>query len=302
MTAPKPPETPEEILAREFPPEQIGKLPRVTCYDCREAPSKCCGNHRKERCSVCNGYLTNAHIHLDYVGHAAVTKRLLEADFEWSWRFFTPEELTSVPPNWREKGIWIQLTVAGVTRPGFGNAEGRQDPEAPKIAIGDALRNAAMRFGVALDLWSKEDLRGQQADIEQTHDEETATDKPAGKKAAAKKTTSKRAAAARQSRSKAQEAPGATKAAKASQSSSEPADEAALPELPRPERIPTAHRPWYIGWTAELAAAKSRTEVERLGAELRDNPAASDLSTPTITAITTHLRARWRQLPPPEEA
>jgi hypothetical protein len=50
-------------------------------------------------------------------------------------------------------GLWIRLTVGGVTRIGYGNGTG---PEAVKIAIGDAIRNAAMRFGVALDLWEKE--------------------------------------------------------------------------------------------------------------------------------------------------
>jgi hypothetical protein len=94
--------------------------------------------------------LPKAGIKLDYVSHATTTSRLLEVDPTWTWRPFTVDELAGVNA---EKGeLWIWLTVAGVTRPGVG------DGETAKIRIGDALRNAAMRFGVALDLWAKVDL------------------------------------------------------------------------------------------------------------------------------------------------
>ena len=55
-------------------------------------------------------------------------------------------------------GLWIYLTICGVTKPGYGNAEGKTGGDAVKEIIGDALRNAAMRFGCALDLWHKGDL------------------------------------------------------------------------------------------------------------------------------------------------
>ena len=56
--------------------------------------------------------------------------------------------------NGQPIGLWITLTIAGVTRKGYGSVEpGKFDAE--KQLIGDALRNAAMRFGVALTLWSK---------------------------------------------------------------------------------------------------------------------------------------------------
>jgi hypothetical protein len=55
-----------------------------------------------------------------------------------------------------EGGLWILLTVKDVTRPGYG------DGANPKEVISDAIRNAAMRFGVALDLWAKEDLQAMQ--------------------------------------------------------------------------------------------------------------------------------------------
>ena len=55
-------------------------------------------------------------------------------------------------------GLWIRLTVCSVTRLGYGNAASKpsMDPGSrEKEIIGDALRNAAMRFGAALDLWHK---------------------------------------------------------------------------------------------------------------------------------------------------
>lgn len=98
---------------------------------------------------------------LDYVGHAAVTDRLLKVDPTWNWEplAYTEEGLPlfTRAVNGNPTGLWIKLTIAGVTRLGYGSvAPGAFDAE--KQLIGDALRNAAMRFGVALDLWSKSDL------------------------------------------------------------------------------------------------------------------------------------------------
>ena len=88
---------------------------------------------------------------LDYVGHAATTDRLLEVDPAWSWEPFALDA-AGLPALDKEGNLWIRLTVCGVTRPGVG------DGKTAKERIGDAIRNAAMRFGVALDLWAKEDL------------------------------------------------------------------------------------------------------------------------------------------------
>jgi hypothetical protein len=114
--------TPEAATAlrKPFPPESVGKLPK-------------------------------GGVMLDYVGHAAVTDRLLTVDPDWTWEPFAigPDGL---PAPDREGNLWIRLTVCGVTRIGVG------DGKNAKERIGDALRNAAMRFGVALDLWAKENL------------------------------------------------------------------------------------------------------------------------------------------------
>lgn len=96
-------------------------------------------------------------VSLSYVGHANTTARLLNVDPEWTWRPFTAAELLDLPEFLRGLGLWIHLTVCGVTRPGFGDPGNSKGGNAVKEAIGDAIRNAAMRFGVALDLWAKGD-------------------------------------------------------------------------------------------------------------------------------------------------
>lgn len=141
-----------KILRHPFPPEVVGKLPRVWCGPCRDERGKVCGKHRKVKCNDCRNNITEAHLHLDYVGHAETTDRLLQADPEWTWEplAFTPEGLPAFDSF---GGLWIRLTVAGVTRLGYGSADGKKGADAVKEVIGDAIRNASMRFGVALDLW-----------------------------------------------------------------------------------------------------------------------------------------------------
>lgn len=94
-------------------------------------------------------------ITLSYVGHAALTDRLLDSDPAWNWE---PMAVTAdgLPKCDETGGLWIKLTVCGVTRLGYGHAPDKRSPgDREKEVIGDALRNAAMRFGAALDLWHK---------------------------------------------------------------------------------------------------------------------------------------------------
>jgi hypothetical protein len=102
-------------------------------------------------------YLPKGGVRLAYVGHAALTNRLLDTDPAWSW------EPLALGPNGlpvldESGGLWIKLTVCGVTRLGYGDAGQKKGGDAMKERIGDALRNAAMRFGAALDLWHKGEL------------------------------------------------------------------------------------------------------------------------------------------------
>lgn len=113
-------------LREPFAPNQIGKLPK--------------------------GGVT-----LDFVGHAHVTARLLDVDPLWDWEPFAKDE-KGLPQFDEYGGLWIWLTVCGKTRIGYGDAGGKKGPNAVKEAVGDALRNAGMRFGVALELWARGDL------------------------------------------------------------------------------------------------------------------------------------------------
>lgn len=148
--------TPEtaKLLRDPFPPEKVGKLPKVTCGDC-SAKDRTCQKHSRRTCPLCKAYVSTSHMHIDYVGHADVTDRLLEVDAEWNWE---PLGLTEagLPALDGNNGMWIKLTVAGMTRLGYGHAGAKRGGDAVKETIGDAIRNAAMRFGVALDLWRKE--------------------------------------------------------------------------------------------------------------------------------------------------
>jgi hypothetical protein len=121
-----------DTLRKPFAPSVIGKLPKKVKRD--------------------DG--STYRVELDYVGHAAVTDRLLTADPQWSWEPMALDD-QGLPLYDRGGGLWIKLTVCGVTRYGYG------DGPDPKQRIGDAIRNAAMRFGVALDLWTKGELESQ---------------------------------------------------------------------------------------------------------------------------------------------
>lgn len=161
------PTKPADALAKlrePFAPEHVGKLPRVTCKECSNPKARCPkedGEHRRRKCDGCKAFVSPAHIHIDFVGHALVTDRLLSVDPEWAWEPMalaadgSPAIGRSV--NGRDAVMWVRLTVAGVTRPGVGSAP-LDSHETEKQLIGDALRNAAMRFGVALDLWAKSEL------------------------------------------------------------------------------------------------------------------------------------------------
>jgi hypothetical protein len=114
----------QDALRAPFPKEQIQKLP-------------------------------TGGLQLDYVSHAWVTDRLLQVDPLWTWEpvAFDTDGLPKFDSN---GGLWIKLTVCGVTRYGYGEPQGRDKFDACKGAIGNAIRVAALRFGVALDLWARE--------------------------------------------------------------------------------------------------------------------------------------------------
>lgn len=140
------------LLRKPFEGEEIGQLPKITCGLCSKSPTRNCDKHRKDKCDTCGNYITTQHMHIEYVGHAEVTSRLLDADPEWTWEPLAWDE-RGLPRLDADGGLWMKLTVSGVTRLGYGHADGKKGGNAVKETIGDSLRNAAMRFGVALNLW-----------------------------------------------------------------------------------------------------------------------------------------------------
>ena len=145
-------------LREPFAANQINVLPRNIRKNDNDKFKCEPANGRKVSIDgkYCGGYHSLS-LHLDYVGHAALTDRLLEVDPEWSWEPLALRE-DGLPAFDSFGGLWIKLSICGVTRIGYGDTAGKDGANAVKEAIGDALRNAGMRFGAALDLWHKGDL------------------------------------------------------------------------------------------------------------------------------------------------
>jgi hypothetical protein len=103
------------------------------------------------------GKLPKAGTSLDFVGHADITRILLEIDPTWRW---VPIAWDNGRPSIHvENGIatmWGELTVLGQARLGVGSVRADKQ-ELDKELIGDFLRNAAMRFGICLSLWTKQE-------------------------------------------------------------------------------------------------------------------------------------------------
>jgi hypothetical protein len=104
------------------------------------------------------GKLPKGGMQLDFVGHADVTKMIIEIDPFWTWEpvAFSADGL----PAYRvENGMahmagW--LTIHGVRRLGIGSVA-HNKPDLLKELASDFLRNAAMRFGICLSLWTKQE-------------------------------------------------------------------------------------------------------------------------------------------------
>lgn len=158
VEVPGPAADPLAKLREPFPAHQISKLPKPFKKDAQ-----------KGKCPECGGYHGLPAVHLDYVGHAALTDRLLDVDPLWTWEPVADPASLGLPVA--PGGMWIRLTVCGMTRYGFGHPDGKTGGDAVKETIGDALRNAAMRFGAALDLWHKGDLHAEEGDPTPTAEE-----------------------------------------------------------------------------------------------------------------------------------
>ncbi len=110
------------------------------------------------------GKLPKGGASLDFVGHADVTKMLIEIDPNWTWEPVA-FDADGLPAYRVENGMahmagW--LTIHGVRRLGIGSVM-HNKPDLLKELASDFIRNAAMRFGICLALWTKQewhDLNG----------------------------------------------------------------------------------------------------------------------------------------------
>ena len=134
-----------QSLREPFPESEIELLPK----------GKKRADSEDQYCQECGTKHQPHFFHISYVGHAKITAKLLDIDPLWTW------EPLEVDGHAVERdhagnpvGLWIKLTIGGMTRIGHGSVESDAN-EPMKELIGDALRNAAMRFGLGLDLWIK---------------------------------------------------------------------------------------------------------------------------------------------------
>jgi len=153
-----------DVLMGDFAVGEVGYKPATWCKACSSAvknrTAKSCGEHAVAFCQKCKVKLTVAHTCLEFVGHADVRARLCKADPEWTWEPFDfPGTGSVILSEGLPVGLWISLTVGGVSKPGYGSVD-KGKPEAMKELIGDALRNAGLSFGIAWKLWAKGDRTG----------------------------------------------------------------------------------------------------------------------------------------------
>ena len=96
-------------------------------------------------------------INLAYVSHAEITRILIDIDPMWNWQ---PVAWVEGRPAIHEANgvatMWGTLTLLGKSLVGVGSVRADK-PDLDKELVGDFLRNAAMRFGICLSLWSKQD-------------------------------------------------------------------------------------------------------------------------------------------------
>lgn len=102
------------------------------------------------------GKLPKGGMTLDFVGHADVNKALIEIDPLWTWQ----------PVAWDEEGMpkikvangvatmWGIMTIHGKQMLGVATVQANK-PDLYKELASDFIRNAAMRFGIYLSLWTK---------------------------------------------------------------------------------------------------------------------------------------------------
>jgi len=163
-------------LTARFPEDQVEKLPKP--LKARDEDRGRCqeGSRYSADGYYCGGWHARS-VHLDYVGHAGITMRLNEVctPAGWQWEPLATDEAGL--PLTRGGEFWIRLGIRVPAKPAKGGASldgdtgtwvwkigvGDDFNGSGKQAISDALRNAAMRFGIATYLWSKSEAAADHA-------------------------------------------------------------------------------------------------------------------------------------------
>lgn len=94
-------------------------------------------------------------VNLSYVSHSEITRILITIDAGWSWEPI--EWINGRPAIHIENGMatmWGKMTLLGKPMICVGSARADKG-DYEKELIGDLLRNGSMRYGIALNLWSK---------------------------------------------------------------------------------------------------------------------------------------------------
>lgn len=103
------------------------------------------------------GKLPKGNMQLDFVGHADITRILIEIDPSWRWVPIAWDE--GRPKIHVENGMatmWGELQLLGHSRLGVGSVRADK-ADLDKELVSDFLRNAAMRYGICLSLWTKQE-------------------------------------------------------------------------------------------------------------------------------------------------
>ena len=117
------------------------------------------------------GTIPRSGINLSYVSHAEITRILIDIDPLWNWQ---PVAWQDGRPTTHEANgmvtMWATLTLLNKSLIGVGSVRADK-PDYEKELVGDFLRNAAMRFGICLSLWSKQDwdMKGNVEHISTSH-------------------------------------------------------------------------------------------------------------------------------------
>lgn len=117
------------------------------------------------------GTIPRSGINLSYVSHAEITRILIDIDPLWNWQPVAWQD--GRPATHEANGMvtmWATLTLLNKSLIGVGSVRADK-PDYEKELVGDFLRNAAMRFGICLSLWSKQDwdIKGNVEHISTSH-------------------------------------------------------------------------------------------------------------------------------------